>query len=81
MAKGKTIKEVKEGKVELELAVLKLLKTFEESFEVYVDYVSIKRKRVKNPRKGDQDYPEPMSVRKGPLTNVEIETRLDALDW
>ncbi len=69
-----TIKEVKENKIELELAVLKLIQDFESANGVFAGYINVNRKH----RETDYDEPE-KPEKKGPVENVEISMDLDLI--
>lgn len=76
MASKMTLEDVKKKKVDLELAVLELMKTFEKDTKLKVTYINTQRKRPKEKSKGmEMEY----NPNKGPLTDVNVEVNFDLL--
>ena len=69
-----TIDEVKKKKIELESALTKLLKEFEEETGVRTNYFNIERKRPKN----EPEIARPIAESDdGPIINTEVDLRFD----
>ena len=71
-----TVKQVKEAKVDLELKVLDLLKSFEKETELKISYINTARKQPKG-KATKSNMPEPFEPYKGPLTDVTIVVSMD----
>lgn len=72
-----TIAQVKEKKLELEAAMLKLAQDFEDETGVKVSYTNFQRENLNR----TSSSPEPMedNYKPGPLINVEVSMDLDLL--
>ena len=73
--KSLTIKEVKDKKTELEIAILKLVQDFEKECGVYASYVHFNRKNDYEERPTKADGPE----KRGPVENVDMNMELDLI--
>ena len=77
MAKSMTIKEVRKAKIELESAILDLMKKFEKDTGTKLGYIETERKHKNAETKGA--LPEPYEPYKGPISNVNVNMSLDAI--
>lgn len=73
MNKKLTIEDVKKKKVDLELAVMKLINDFEEECGVKVSYIHFNRYRERD------TVPEVVKPNEGKVENVEANMELDLL--
>lgn len=75
MAKGMTVKEVKDKRTELEAEIMKLVEAFQEETGVRVSYIDMKWKY-----QGDEMKSVPESPEKRELKDVSVNLDFDAIE-